>query len=118
MEDMCIRNRKSKLSLKSKILLGGLALVVIVGLVAATRAASENTDNENKPLFGRMSFFDPFTLRTITLSAQSSSAVRIFSGAISRGRPAIRTPLTQPSSWTPIVWIPLRPPVRSRVRPR
>ena len=116
MEDMCIRNKKSKLSLKSKILLGGLALVVIVGLVAVTRAASENTDNENKPLFGQMSFFDPFTLRTITLSAQSSSAVRIFSGAIG-GRPAIRTPLPQPSSWTPIVWIPIRPPVRSRVRP-
>lgn len=117
MENVRIRNKKSKLSLKSKILLGGLALAVIVALGTVTRAASENTDNENKPLFGQMSFFDPFMLRTITLPAGSSSAVRILSGAISR--PAIRTPLPRLSSvdWTEIVWVPLRPPVRTRVRP-
>lgn len=119
MENVWIRNKKSKLSLKSKILLGGLALVVIAGLGAATQAALENTDNRNEQLFGQMSFFDPFALRTITLPAQSSPAVRILTGAISRSRPAIRTPLPQLSSgdWTEIVWVPIRPPLRTRVRP-
>ena len=119
MENVWIRNKKSKLSLKSKILLGGLALVVIAGLGAATQAALENTDNRNEQLFGQMSFFDPFMLRTITLPAGSSSAVHIFSGAISRSRPAIRTPLPQLSSgdWEPVVWVPIRPDVRTPVKP-
>ena len=118
MEDVRIRNKKSRLSLKSKILLGGLALAVIVALGAATQAASGNTDNENKPLFGQMSYFDPFALRTISLPAESNSAVRILS--VGTSRPAIRAPLPQPLnfSWVPIVWVPLRPPVRTPVRPR
>ena len=117
MEDVRIRNKKSKLSLKSKILLGVLALAVIVGLGSAVYGASDNTNNENKPLFGQMSFFDPFMLRTITLPAGSSSAVRILSGAISR--PAIRTPLPRLSSvdWEPIAWVPIRKPLRTRIRP-
>lgn len=117
MKDVRIRNKNSKLSLKSKILLVGLALVVIVGLGAATRAALENTDNRNEPLFGQMSFFDPFALRTVTLPAGSGSAVRILTGGTSR--PAIRTPLPQPSNfnWTPVVWVPIRPPLRTPLRP-
>lgn len=119
MENVWIRNKKSKLSLYSKIVLGTLALAVIVGLGAATQAASDNTDNRNEQLFGQMSFFDPFALRTITLPAGSSSTVRILSGTISRSRPAIRTPLPQLSNedWTEIIWLPIRPPVRTRVRP-
>jgi hypothetical protein len=118
MEDMRIRNKNSKLSLKSKILLAGLALLVIVGLGAATRAALENADNRNEPSFGQMTFFDPFALTRVTLPAGSGSAVRISSG--SRSRPAIRTPLPQPSNfnWTPIVWVPIRPPLRSPLKPR
>jgi len=117
MEEMRIRNKNSKLSLESKILLAGLALLVIVGLGAASRAALENTDSRNEPLFGQMSFFDPFALRTITLAAGSGSAVRISSG--SRSRPAIRTPLPQPSNfnWAPIVWVPIRPPLRTPLKP-
>lgn len=117
MEKMRIRNKNSKLSLESKILLAGLALLVIVGLGAATRAALKNTDNENKSISGQMSFFDPFALRTITLAAGSGSAVRISSG--SRSRPAIRTPLPQPTGfdWVPVVWVPKRKPLRTPLKP-
>ncbi len=118
MENVWIRNKKSKLSLKSKILLVGLALVVIAGLGAATQAALENTDNENMPLFGRMSFFDPFALRRITLAAGRSYAMRTLSGGTSRA--AIQTPLPQPSNFNWVrIWVPIpRPPLRSRPMPR
>lgn len=117
MEEMWIRNKNSKLSPESKILLAGLALLVVVGLGAATRAALENADNRNEPLFGQMSFFDPFALRTVTLPAGSSSTVRTLSGGTSR--PAIRTPLPQPSNfnWTPVVWVPIRPRLRTPLKP-
>ena len=117
MEDVRIRNKKRRLSLKPKVLLAGFVLAVIVALGAATQAASDNTDNENRPLFGQMSYFDPFALRTITLPAESNAAVRILSGGTSR--PAIRTPLPQPTNfgWVPIVWVPIRPPVRTPLKP-
>jgi len=114
---MRIRNKKGRLSLKHKILLAGFVLAVIVALGTVIHAASGNTDNEDKPLFGQMSYFDPFALRTITLPAESISAVRILS--VGTSRPAIRTPLPQPpSGWQPIVWVPIRPPLRTPLRPR
>jgi len=118
MEEVRIRNKKRRLNLKSKILLAGLVLAVIVALGTAAQAASDNTDNENKPLFGPMSYFDPFALRTISLPAESNSAVRVLS--VGTSRPAVRTPLPQPANfnWQQIIWVPLRPPLRTPLRPR
>lgn len=95
MKETCVRNKKSKLSLNSEILLGALALVVIVGLGSAVYAASDNTDDNTTFLF------DPFMLRTITSVTGSSSSPVILSG------PANRPP----------IWIPFRPSLRSPFRP-
>ena len=118
MEEVRIRNKKGRLRLKTKIMLAGFVLAVIVALGTVIQAASDNTDNEDKPLFGPMSYFDPFALRTITLPAEGNSAARILS--VGTSRPAIRTPLPQPTnfSWVPIVWVPIRPPLRTPLRPR
>ena len=101
MKEMCVRDKKSKLSLYSMIVLGTLALVVIAALSSAAYAALDNTDNENKPLSGQMVLFDPFTLRTITPVAETSSGTVILSSDIPQ----------------PQIWIPSRPPLRSPYRP-
>ena len=66
MKNVWLRNKKSKLSLYSKILLGTLALAVIVGLGSAAYGASDNTDNKtNVLLLKPMDIFNPFTLITL-----------------------------------------------------
>ncbi len=74
MKDVWIRNNKNKIGLKSKILLGGLALAVIIGLGTAAYGASDNTDNKNKLLLGQMSLFDPFTLQSTRVSVARSES--------------------------------------------
>lgn len=103
MKEMCVRNKKSKLSLYSKIALGTLAFMVTVGFSSAAYAALNNTDNKIKLLSGRMRFFDPFTLMTITPVTESSSSPVILSPGIAQAQPPI--------------WIPFRPPLRSPYRP-
>jgi len=100
---MWVRNKKSKFSLKSKILLGALTLVVMVGLGTAVRAASDNADNENALLFGQMSFFDPFTLRSTGVSVTQSESESNVGSAVLLGdpvripfRPALRSPFRPP----------------------
>ncbi len=99
MKKTCMRNKKSKLSFNSEILLGALALVVIVGLGSAVYAASDNTDNNTT--FSRGSLFNPFTLRTVTPVTGSSSSPVILSGPTTR----------------PPIWVPFRPALRSPFRP-
>jgi len=99
MKNMWLRNKKSKLSLNSEILLGALALAFIVGLGSAAYAASDNTDNN--AIFSRGSLFNPFTLRTVTPVTGSSSSPVILSGPTTR----------------PPIWIPYRPAVRTPIRP-
>ena len=114
MKEVCVRNKKSKLSLYSKILLGTLPLAVIVGLGGAAYAASDNTNNNTT--FSRGSLFNPFTLGTITPVTGSSLSPVILSGPATRPpiwipyRPALRTPFRPPWVPGPPPWPPGKPP--------
>ena len=114
MKEMCVRNKKNKLSLYPEIILGTLA--VIVALSSAAYAALDNTDNENKPLSGQMRLFDPFALRTITPVTGSSSNPAISNSGIRLSpvripfRPALRSPYRPPWVPGPPPWPPGPPP--------
>jgi hypothetical protein len=72
-------NSKSISSPNSKILLGALALAVVIGLGMAVQAAQKDADNETDTLLllnRRMTLFNPFTLSTRTVSA-NTNATRI-----------------------------------------
>lgn len=104
MKDMLVRNKNNKFGLKSKLLLGALALAVIAGLGTAVQAAREDADSETDLLllYRQTALFNPFTLDTRTLSTSedvtgSVSGTGILSastgeGGHSRRRPAIRIP--------------------------
>jgi len=97
-DDMCMKNKKGKRSLKSEVLLGALALAVIVGLGTTVHAASAKKADES--LTGET--FDPFTL-------QSLSVTESVSGSISTGLlPGIRI--------IRVPYIPPRLPLRSSSR--
>lgn len=86
MKDVSVRNKGNKLSLRSKILLGALALAVIAVLGTVVRAAQDEV------LFNQVSFFNPFTLRTIVSVAQSDSGTIILDEPIRiSGRPPLRS---------------------------
>lgn len=107
MKETYRRNKKSKLCLYSKIVLGTLALVVIVGLSSAAYAASDNTDNNTTS--SQMGLFNPFTLMTITPVTESSPGTVISSSAIMQ--PPILIPFRSPprSPFRP-PWVPGPPP--------
>jgi hypothetical protein len=63
---------RTNLSLKIKILLGALVFVSLSGIGMVTYAASGN--NSNKQLPNEMTIFDPFTLRVVTASSESTSS--------------------------------------------
>jgi len=73
MSNMCIGNKKGKLSLKSKVLLGVLALAVIAGLGTGVYAAS--AASADKLLSGQTSILDPFTLQSTRLSVSQRVSV-------------------------------------------
>ena len=98
MNDMCMKNKKGKRSLKSEILLGRLALAVIIGLGTAAYAASPK--NSDKSLSGET--FDPFTLQSTRVSVAQSESKLV---------EPIKALLLPP------VRIPFRPPLRSLFRP-
>lgn len=106
MSDMYVKHKESKLSIKSKILLGAMALAVIVGLSTAAYAASGNTDNKNLSLSGQMIVFDPFTLKSTRVSV-----------TLSESDPGLDMLLTKILSVRPQIRIPFRPAVRSAFRP-
>jgi len=106
MSDMYVKHKESKLSIKSKILLGAMALAVIVGLSTATYAALGNTDNKNVSLSGQMIIFDPFTLKSTRVSVTRSES-----------DPGLDMLLTKILSVRPQIRIPFRPAVRSAFRP-
>jgi hypothetical protein len=106
MSDMYVKHKESKLSIKSKILLGAMALAVIVGLSTAAYAASGNTDNKNVSLSGQMIVFDPFALKS----------TRVFVTR-SEGDPGLDMLLTKMLLDRPEIRIPYRPAVRSAFRP-
>lgn len=108
MKEMCVRNKKSKLSLYSIIGLGTLAVIVALG--SAAYAALDNTDNKDKPLSGQMVLIDPFTLTTITPVTETSSSTVILSSDILQ--PQIWIPSSRPSKRSPYQppWVPGPPP--------
>ena len=111
MSDKCIGNEKGKLNLKSKVLLGALALAVIAGLGTGVYAAlATSADN---PLSSQTVILDPFTLQSTRLSvtqsvsgseSDSDMVPVIILGEITRlsdeiripFRPALRTPFRPP----------------------
>lgn len=114
MSDKCIgKGELSLKSIKSKVLLGALALTVIVGLGSAAYGASDNTDNKtNELLLKPMGIFDPFTLKstrvTVTLSEsenESDPGLGILLAAKIYVSPAIRIP------YRPALRSPFRPPL-------
>ena len=128
MKDVSVGNKNNKFGLKSKLLLGALALAVIVGLATTAQAAQKDTDKEATNafllLYRQARLFNPFTLDSSVLSAttnvtRSSSSTGILSrpsaagisgaptgeGGHSRRRLAIRIP------FRPVLRSPWRPPI-------
>ncbi len=81
--------------LKTKIFLGALVLLIVVYISTISYAVLDNDSDE--PLTGQMSFFDPFTLRTIEPVAEKISEM--------------------PMITLPPIRIPVRPAMRSPFRP-
>lgn len=111
MSDKCIGNEKGELSLKSKVLLGALALTVIVGLGSAAYAASDNTDNKtNELLLKQMGIFNPFTLKSTRVPVTRSESKNEID-------PGLDILLTEMKYVSPAIRIPYRPALRSPFRP-
>ena len=91
--------RKNKLILRTKIFLGALVLLVVVYNSTVSNAVLENDSDEL--LTGQMSFFDPFTLRTIEPVAENISEMPISGSVVT----------------LPPIRIPIRPAMRSPFRP-
>lgn len=114
MKNVWLRNKKSKLSLYSKILLGTLALAVIVGLGSAAYGASDNTDNKtNVLLLKPMDIFNPFTL--ITLKSTRVTVTR--SESKNESDPGLDILLAARLFARPPIRIPYRPALRSPYKP-
>lgn len=111
MKNVWLRNKKGKLSLNSKILLGTLALAVIVGLGSAAYGASDNTDNKTDGLLlKQMGIFNPFTLKStrVTVTRSESENER---------DPGLDILLAEMKYVRPPIRIPHRPVLRSPFRP-
>ena len=110
MSDKCIGNEKGKLSLKSKVLLGALALTVIVGLGSAAYGASDN--KTNVLLLKQMRIFDPFTLKSKRVTVTRSENENVID-------PGLLDKLLAPKIYVipDIVRVPYRPALRSSFRP-
>lgn len=111
MKKICVRNKKSKLSLNSEILLGALALAFIVGLGSAVYAASDNTDNKtNGLLLKQMGIFNPFTLKSTRVPVTRSESKN-------ESDPGLDILLAEMIYVRPAIQIPYRPALRSPFRP-
>ena len=111
MSNMCIGNEKGKLSLKSKVLLGVLALAVIAGLGTGVYAASATS--AGKLLSGQtgIGILDPFTLQSTRLSVLQRVSV---SESDSDMVPVM---LLDEIITPPEIRIPFRPALRTPFRP-
>lgn len=85
--------------LKTKIFLGALVLLVVVYISSVSYAVLD--DDSDEPFTRQMSFFDPFTLRTIGLVTDNTSGLPVSGGVIT----------------LPPIRIPVRPAMRSPFRP-
>ena len=110
MKDVLVRSNKGRFSIISAILLGALALAVIAGLGAAARADAASSSTTDEALLGELRLFNPFTLRSTSISAVDSdsgteadlSGLVVLLGTMSRPpiripyRPALRSPFRPP----------------------
>jgi hypothetical protein len=122
MANTWIRKREGKFRAQTQVILGVLAVAIIAGLGAAPYKAFGQTSNS--PPSGRISFFDPFSLNTISLDVPggSNAVVPAAVGTGPSASGASRTPdpviANAPMNWRrPPIRIPYRPPVASPSRP-
>ncbi len=116
MSKMCIGNEIG--SLRSKVLLGALALAVIVGLGAGVYADSANISADNS-LSGQTSIFNPFNLTKTTTPATLRTPFRpVLTSNLSDLQPFILLgEVTSLTKMMPTVRIPIRPILRSAFCP-
>ncbi len=103
MNNMCMGSEKGKLSLKSELLLGALAMVLIVGLTGVHAASAKAKDADDAPS-GQM--FDPFTLQSL-----SGTESQILSLGLNNAPQRIHIP-SRPVCRSPFrpIWTPPGPP--------
>ncbi|MFC1795396.1 hypothetical protein ACFL3Q_17645 [Planctomycetota bacterium] len=88
---------------RTKIFLGALVLLIVVYISTISYAVLD--DDSDEPLTGQMSFFDPFTLRTIEPVEENISGLPVSGSVITLPpiripiRPAIRSPFRPPWIW-------------------
>lgn len=127
MKDVSVGNKNNKFGLKSKLLLGALALAVIVGLATTAQAAQKDTDKEANAfllLYRQARLFNPFTLDSSVLSA-TTNVTRSSSSTGILGRPSAAGISSAPtgegegghSRRRLAIRIPFRPALRSPWRP-
>jgi hypothetical protein len=104
--EMCMSNKKSKVSFRRGILLGALALTVLAGVGTASYGAASGSSSQVLEA-DQMSIFDPFLLNsTIVTARERSGSGSVYSGGILLSdRPAIRIPSR------PVLRSPFRPPL-------
>lgn len=125
MKDVSVGNKNNKFGLKSKLLLGALALAVIVGLATTAQAAQKDTDKEANAfllLYRQARLFNPFTLDSSVLSAttnvtRSSSSTGILSRPSAAGISSAPTGEGGHLRRRLAIRIPFRPALRSPWRP-
>ena len=107
MKERRIRSMKSIFSLRSKILLGALALAIVALSGPTANAASGNA--ANKLLLSQMNLFDPFKLQStsasITESDSGAEDMLLLEIMSMSNRPPIRIP------YRPVLRSPFRPPL-------
>ncbi len=114
MSDMSIGNEKG--SLRSKVLLGALALAVMVGLGTGVYAGAANK-SADKSLSGQTSIFDPFNLTKTPITLRTPFRP-VLTNNLGGLQPFILLgEVTSLTKMMPTVRIPIRPVLRSCFRP-
>lgn len=121
---MYMRNMKSKLSFRCKILLGALVLAVLTGLGTTRHAAASGSKSRALPP-NKISIFDPFTLsRTIVTVGEISGSGSVNLGRFGNDRDGMEHlwrnifgKLESARFHSHLIRIPFRPVLRSPFRP-
>ena len=108
MKDVWVRNKERKFGFTSKVLVGAMSLVVVIGLGStvhnAVSVVSDSVDdNVHESSLSETNLLDPFTLSTVVPAMESSPGGDI----LVLGGVKMVTPIR----------IPYRPPLRSPFRP-
>jgi hypothetical protein len=125
MKKTFVKKQELKLGFTFKILLGSLVLAAVVGLCNAAQAAKGDANRlTDTLLFNQTSFFDPFELKTIRLTAESSPVPSKVPFIAAQDRLFLTTesspgpgPAILGGIYRPPIRIPFRPVLRSPYRP-